>query len=128
MALIKCNECGKEVSEFAKTCPVCGAPINVDTTVKIKIFPLESSFIQALVNVRITNDKGRLLWSGRSGGVASFKIDAPTKITITAEKGFHNPAVGVIEPGKKYQHIPNDYKISWKRNYKIVEVDIIDAD
>ncbi len=27
MALIKCSECGKEVSEKAATCPNCGAPI-----------------------------------------------------------------------------------------------------
>lgn len=28
MALIKCPECGKEVSDKAKTCPNCGYPIN----------------------------------------------------------------------------------------------------
>lgn len=27
MSLIKCSECGKEVSDLAKTCPNCGAPI-----------------------------------------------------------------------------------------------------
>lgn len=26
MALIKCAECGKEISEFAPVCPVCGKP------------------------------------------------------------------------------------------------------
>jgi len=28
MALIKCNECGREVSDQAVSCPGCGAPIN----------------------------------------------------------------------------------------------------
>lgn len=28
MALIKCHECGKEISDLAKTCPHCGAPTN----------------------------------------------------------------------------------------------------
>lgn len=34
MALIKCPECGKEVSSDAKTCPHCGKPIgnNVEVT------------------------------------------------------------------------------------------------
>jgi len=28
MALIKCSECGKEISDKASTCPHCGNPIN----------------------------------------------------------------------------------------------------
>lgn len=27
MALIKCQECGKEISNKANTCPNCGCPI-----------------------------------------------------------------------------------------------------
>lgn len=30
MALIKCGECGKEISSKAKSCPNCGCPINDD--------------------------------------------------------------------------------------------------
>ena len=30
MALIKCSECGKEVSDKANACPNCGAPIKED--------------------------------------------------------------------------------------------------
>ena len=29
MALIKCIECGKEVSEFADSCPHCGCPVSM---------------------------------------------------------------------------------------------------
>ena len=29
MALIKCPECGKEISDRAKSCPNCGCPVNV---------------------------------------------------------------------------------------------------
>ena len=32
MALIKCPECGKDVSSIAKACPNCGAPI--DTAIR----------------------------------------------------------------------------------------------
>ncbi|MDE5803214.1 MAG: zinc-ribbon domain-containing protein [Lachnospiraceae bacterium] len=28
MALIKCPECGKEISDKASSCPGCGYPIN----------------------------------------------------------------------------------------------------
>ena len=27
MAIIKCPECGKDISDMAKTCPTCGYPI-----------------------------------------------------------------------------------------------------
>ncbi len=31
MALIKCTDCGKEISDKAKTCPNCGCPVVVET-------------------------------------------------------------------------------------------------
>lgn len=31
MALIKCNECGKEISDQATTCPHCGNPVSQTT-------------------------------------------------------------------------------------------------
>lgn len=38
MALIKCSECGKDVSDKAPSCPSCGNPIN-GTAVRIAAFP-----------------------------------------------------------------------------------------
>lgn len=35
MALINCPECGKEVSDMAKSCPNCGNPIN-DEPIKVE--------------------------------------------------------------------------------------------
>lgn len=37
MALVKCSECGKQVSELASACPGCGAPIRSDATVHVKV-------------------------------------------------------------------------------------------
>ncbi len=34
MALIRCNECGREVSDKAATCPSCGAPVDPETAVR----------------------------------------------------------------------------------------------
>jgi len=34
MALIKCYECSGQVSDHARTCPHCGAPVIVALTVK----------------------------------------------------------------------------------------------
>lgn len=34
MALIKCPECGKEISDAANECPNCGKPLSVDDKAK----------------------------------------------------------------------------------------------
>ncbi len=55
MALIKCPECGKEISNKASSCPSCGYPIN-DTQVETE---------QDRVNVRGKNKgKNLLIFSG----------------------------------------------------------------
>lgn len=35
MALIKCPECGKEISDKALTCPNCGTPINMQCEIPV---------------------------------------------------------------------------------------------
>jgi hypothetical protein len=37
MALTKCSECGKDVSENATACPFCGNPIKTDTIQNISL-------------------------------------------------------------------------------------------
>jgi DNA-directed RNA polymerase subunit RPC12/RpoP len=44
MALIKCSECGKEISDKAKECPHCGNPINYRENVTI---PQEVNVVSA---------------------------------------------------------------------------------
>lgn len=36
MALIKCPDCGKEISSSAKSCPNCGRPLEVKNSVGVK--------------------------------------------------------------------------------------------
>lgn len=37
MAMIKCPECGKEISDKALTCPNCGVPINMEMPVRVHV-------------------------------------------------------------------------------------------
>lgn len=80
MALIKCPDCGKEVSSQAVACPVCGFPIakaNPKGTVAIKVD------VNAIPNVKIfVAGTDVLLWEGRTGEVARFQVDRPTAISI----------------------------------------------
>lgn len=80
MALIKCPECGKQVSSSALTCPACGYPISVDN-------PCGSVFIKIpadlIGTVRVYNmDSERIIWQGKAGQVAQFDVNGPTRIGL----------------------------------------------
>lgn len=45
MALIKCSECGKEVSDRATTCPHCGCPMVAENHCVINGLDVDCSFI-----------------------------------------------------------------------------------
>jgi hypothetical protein len=81
MALIKCAECGKEVSEKALACPGCGAPIAAAP-------PHQPSATTPDARVRVTRTGGKweaiglLLIMGRvvTGMAFSFRLGMPTAI------------------------------------------------
>lgn len=100
MALIKCPECGKEVSDKAKACPNCGFPIN-DTKVEepkekeetgnVTIYGIRQGFLLG-GTMKIYLD-GEYFDSVKKGGTLKFKVNKDTK--ITAKCGI-NPAKGEI--------------------------------
>ena len=55
MAMIKCSECGKQISSKAKTCPQCGSPVKKKAS-KLGLFILLVLFICALVDVMDDSD------------------------------------------------------------------------
>lgn len=55
MALIKCPECGKEISDKAKTCINCGFPIKQKSVCTINGTEHNLSYILDLVNSGITD-------------------------------------------------------------------------
>lgn len=59
MALIKCKECGSEVSDSAKTCPKCGAPVPKGTSLLTVIvgFILVMFFIGMISNNMSSNSE-----------------------------------------------------------------------
>lgn len=89
MALIKCPECGKEVSDKAKSCIHCDCPLEelrTDGIVKIKM-PLNiagSLNIFGSFNICIITDikTGKELWSGKHGQIAEFHLSKTTKISF----------------------------------------------
>lgn len=46
MALIKCGECGREISDRAGACPGCGAPVSVDANQQSSATPAVARYNQ----------------------------------------------------------------------------------
>lgn len=106
MALIKCPECGKEVSDKASQCIHCGYPISSINNqsqfknVKIKI----GTFMAGTTRV-FEKQSNRKLWEGKAGTVASFDVEGPVSVFVTwglSKKGSPE-STRIVEPGKSYE-------------------------
>ena len=132
MALIKCPECGREISDKAAACPNCGCPLSEMITsgvVKIKLPRTEQmadGFMGLLASKTASiSSRGKTLWSGKHGETASFTIDEPTPIVIDLGT-WGNPVEGTVEPKKRYELV-QDYGFHLKATFRLSEVDTIDS-
>lgn len=128
MALIKCPECGRKVSDKAKTCPDCGYPIaanNSSGTVTIKI----ANGIAGTVKIFNVGSHDELLWQGKAGQVATFDIEKETIIDITWGLN-HNPSLFSERATKVKGN--EKYELAWQKGFMVQSlvinrVDVIDA-
>lgn len=138
MALIKCPECGRQVSDKAAACPDCGYPISSvdkgdrgsgEVAIKIgNIIPGRGMSISAaranlVVQVRANET---LLGEGRIGTIIRFSIDKPTYVRITNKLlNLGQYYKGIINPNRRYELvcIPSLLLV----RYALNEVDVIDS-
>lgn len=103
MALIKCPECGKQVSDKAATCPNCGVAIakmlSDEVMIQVDRDPSQP-FLGTIVDIK--DSMGRVLATGKAGAVISFKTKQPVAITfnIITKK---NMCPTTVRPGCKYK-------------------------
>lgn len=71
MALIKCSECGREVSSMASACPHCGAPISAINGCTVHFERKKVAFFGAALNGTVIVD-GKEVGSASNG--ASFDV------------------------------------------------------
>ena len=132
MALIKCPECGKEISDKAAACPSCGCPIAEMVKSGVVRVKMPNNIVEGWVglfssrNAFIVDDKGNTLWKGKHGENASFTIKEPTHITINLG-GWANEVTGTVYPKKKYSLV-QDMGVHMLATFRMTEVDVIDAD
>ncbi|MBO5023092.1 MAG: zinc ribbon domain-containing protein [Clostridia bacterium] len=132
MALIKCPECNKEISDKAGSCPNCGYPISKlikGDTVRIK---MPNNVVEGLLRLfssrkaEVKSKNGNVLWEGMHGENARFTISEPSEIIINLG-GWANEVTGTIYPGRKYSLV-QDTGVHMLVTYRLTEADCIDAD
>ncbi|HVW26425.1 MAG TPA: zinc-ribbon domain-containing protein [Polyangiaceae bacterium] len=81
MALVKCKDCGNEVSTSAKTCPKCGAPAPKGISVGRILLGVVGAFVALSIIGAITGRKD----SSSSGSTAAAPAaeEQPSVIAIT---------------------------------------------
>lgn len=127
MAMIKCPECGRMVSNMAASCPNCGYPIAKSTNngvVQVKLGMFQSTQGASIMA------NGRTLWSGKTGQIVELKLDRPTTVQIKYQMGMFDGAgscEGIIDPNKskKWQVVSRPGFITMKLTLQ--PVDIFDA-
>ena len=131
MALIKCTECGKEISDRATSCPNCGCPIaelSPNGIVRIKMPVLELGLVGLFSSraATILDERNNVLWKGKHGENASFMVNGATNIIISLG-GWANEVTGTVFPRKKYSLV-QDLGVHMFATYTLTEVDVIDSD
>ncbi|MDD6485266.1 MAG: zinc ribbon domain-containing protein [Clostridiales bacterium] len=102
MALIKCPECGKQISDKANACPQCGCPIaNRPTSIKIRCLSTDRT-----VKYLIFKSNGMELARGVIGSTVTININKPTRITVQQKYALltsGDTGSFMAEPGKCYE-------------------------
>lgn len=132
MALIKCPECGREVSDKAASCPNCGFAVadnRPDGIVRIKMSVI-SQTVTARQKVTLSGN-GRVLWEGHTGEIAEVYFDRPTYVHIKYHTGMTTwgaECTGEIDPSKGKKYAIQAMRGFFKAGMCLQRVDFIDSD
>lgn len=129
MAMIKCPECGSDVSDKAASCPHCGYAVasnRSDGNIRVKI-----TLIYNWPQKVVISSNESVLWEGNAGQTAEFFLKKPTSVHIKYHlgmEGYPMECDALIDPskGKRYQ-----IQISpgfFKPKICLNRVDVIDSD
>ena len=91
MALIKCTECGQEISQKAASCPKCGAPPKKKTSLLTWIITVVAGlWLMGYIGSLTSNTQANSSASAAPAGKAATKT---YKLTDTAHVGYTSYAV-----------------------------------
>ena len=134
MAMIKCPECGSQVSDKAKTCIHCGCPVEEfvpNGVVRVKVSALYApTGFNGNQKVSIFAG-GETLWQGSSGEVAELYFEGATNITVKYHMSlmhYGGECSGVVDPAKSKKYNVSVRQGIMSTKLALQPVDYFDAD
>lgn len=88
MALIKCSECGKEISDKAEKCIHCGCPIKKQTIQGKAIFQTSADFIGLFGKYTIKDKDGNIVAKLKANDYFEINIKSNTTFYIRYSGAF----------------------------------------
>ena len=121
MALIKCPECGRDVSDSAITCPNCGYPLKQDQTEKKTELKIKNSFDSRIVKKPRKDKNKKIIVPGLILLVIIiiigivFKIKERNEKIVTATKNIETELSKISDlKGEVYYYVKAcNYWNSW---------------
>lgn len=133
MAMIKCPECGKEISDRAIACPNCAFPIaeaKNDGLIRIKLGTIKGIGLSGKQNVSISSNDC-VLWVGIIGQIAEIKVKDVIDINIKyhlSAMHYGGSCNGTIDPNKGNKYCVLARKGIMKTILELQRVNILDAE
>ena len=116
MALIKCSECGKEISDKAESCPNCGNPISKKEESKLMVYGYTETYMM--------NPSVKIFVNGvEVGSVAKgklFEYDIVEDCEVTFKSVLRKSSI-FVKAGRTTK-----VKLSWNRLTGQLDSEIID--
>ena len=140
MAMIRCPECGFEISSKADKCVHCGAPVeplinNHEVLIYTAFFDNTSFWGVSRAAKMIITSHDKELWSGLAGQSAKMEISFDTEIEVLVKHVYTGHPFPFyrdvklnfkIQPGKIYNMLVDKISITdpkTKSTYKLEEIE-----
>lgn len=126
MAMMKCPECGNDVSDKAKTCIHCGFPISsltpIQGTAIIKVGKLDTTNLWAKATI-IDADTGAEIAKVRQGESFTIKVDKAMNIKVKFGP-MMKAATATLNPNERVKYLLDRQTFS----LFLTKIDVIDSD
>ena len=120
MALIKCPECDKEISDKASACPNCGCPIN-DSSSNVKFVAAKCPSCGANINVDQNDNKTKCNYCHSTiivdDAIKRYQIEISGKVEVSNLPTVENYLLN----GSRY-YDNNDYEEAYRQYNKVIEI------